>query len=153
MSYTTCRGSPDQQSLAMVRRRGVRGAGTARTSQWKAHLSFPNDRRSVCSTSFKLGSAGAVPEGNEQWKGWKTRNGQCQSWYRAIVMARTLWARTRTERQDEEPQQPTMRVRGRVMPTIIQGPLEVAAWEPSKKPAPLESHRNCCWMHTAIPKY
>lgn len=36
VSYTTCRRSPDQQGMAMVRRRGVQEAGTTGRSQWKA---------------------------------------------------------------------------------------------------------------------
>lgn len=103
--------------------------------------------------SLQAGQCWGCSWGMEQWKGWQARNGQCQSWYRVAVMARMLWARTRTERQDEEHQQPTVRVRDRVMPTIIQGPLEVAVREPSKKPNPLESHHHCCWMHPPFLKY
>lgn len=40
---------------------------------------------------------------------------------------------TRTERQGEEPQQLIMSIRSRIMPTFTQGPLEVAAQEPSSQ--------------------
>lgn len=80
--YNTFRDSPAQQGMVMVRRKGVQGVRDAGTSQWKAHrcdLSSPNGRRTICSTTPKMGRARAAPEGAEQQKEWEAGQEQCQN--------------------------------------------------------------------------
>lgn len=156
VSYTTCRSSPDQRGMAMVRRRRVQGAGTEGRSQSSTrhgwYLSSPNGRRLIAPLPPSWAVLGLFLRGLSNGKGERQEMGNAKAgtelqWWQGC------WVRTRTEGQGEEPQQPTMRVRGKVVPTITQGPLEVAAQEPSKKPAPSENRRHCCWTSLAIPKY
>lgn len=142
LSYNTYRGSPGQQGMAMVRTKGLQGARNAGTSQRKAQGIGGIWALLTAEGLFALlpqdGPCQSCSWGNWAMEGEKGRKWAMPELYRSMVMAGMLWARTRTERWEH--QQPTLRVQGRIMATVSQGPLGMTAQEPSKKPAPLVTH-------------
>lgn len=156
LSYNTYRDTPDQQGTAMVRRKGGQGASDERTFQWKAQGIVGIWALLMAEGLFALlPPRWAVPGlflrelSNGRSERQEMSNARI---IRIVVMARMLWARTGTERL--EYQEPTVqRVQSRITSTATQGPLGVAAQEPSKIPAPLVTHHNCCWTRPAILKH